>query len=101
MVSDADFERICIILGSYSGKEAGEMNHQKPRKKRLEDASEEFLSYLPEKLSEIAKEAGQLEEELEYANPVRRREIDARISEIKEEVYHLIADAAKDPRMMN
>ena len=82
-------------------KEAGEMNHKNLKEKRLEDASEEFLSYLPEKLSEIAKEAGQLEEELKYADPKRRTEIEARISEIKEEIRSLIADSGKNPSLMN
>ncbi|MBR2762054.1 MAG: hypothetical protein IKE16_04120 [Solobacterium sp.] len=76
------------------------MNHRK-NDNRLETAERQFLAFLPEKLSDLGEEAARLEEEKETASLRRREEIEEHIDEIRDEIYHIIADAGKDRTKMN
>ena len=77
------------------------MNHYKMDRERFEDAEKEFLSHLPRKLEDIAEEIVSLQEERRHADPIRLEEIEDRLDELKDRIYHIIADSGKDRRMMN
>lgn len=77
------------------------MNHHKLNEELLEDAEKEFLSHLPGELNDIAEELVSLRNEMRYADSIRREEIETRLEELKEKIYHIIADSGKDRRMMS